>query len=314
MFRSANASIDAQALIADLPGTRMRTESQAHLLRIFVNESDRYEGRAVYETIIRLAKEQGLAGATALRAIEGYGANSRVHSVKVLHLSEDVPIVVEIIDAPERIAAFIPTLDKIVAEGVVTVEKIHVLTYRRNGGALPIGDDEIRLDISDSELEAELPVFEVPAYFGTATERARKIVESAQHSAAHSRRVFIDSVDVLLAMIAEQAGVAGNVLRHVGVDSAAVERSLRESVARDEPSNAFIRALDTKSIAAAKWLGHNYPGTEHLLIALCQIRPSAATDTLMRLGAQPRDICQEVLAVFGRHDDWQRWLADHPDM
>src|SRR3954471_1554287 len=110
----------------------MRTEGQAHLLRVFVNESDRYDGRAVYETIVRAAREQGLAGATALRAIEGFGAGGRIRSVKVLHLSEDVPIVVEIIDTPERIAAILPTIDRIVAEGVVTVEKVHVLTYRRD--------------------------------------------------------------------------------------------------------------------------------------------------------------------------------------
>src|SRR6476659_10533232 len=108
----------------------MRTESQAHLLRIFVNESDRWEGRAVYETIIRAAREQGLAGATVLRAIEGYGAGGRIHSVKVLHLSEDVPIVVEIIDTPERIAAFMPTVDKLVTEGALTIEKVQLVTYR----------------------------------------------------------------------------------------------------------------------------------------------------------------------------------------
>src|SRR4051812_5008685 len=101
----------------------MRTESQAHLLRVFVNESDRWEGRALYETIVREARDQGLAGATAFRAMEGFGVTGRIHSVKVLHLSEDVPIVVEIIDTPERIAEFLPTLDRIVAEGVVTVEK-----------------------------------------------------------------------------------------------------------------------------------------------------------------------------------------------
>src|SRR6185436_11435555 len=99
----------------------MKTELQAHLLRIFINESDRWEGRALYETLVRMAREKGMAGATALRAIEGFGAGGRVHSVKVAHLSEDVPIVVEIIDRPERIAAFLPTLDKIVAEGIVTV-------------------------------------------------------------------------------------------------------------------------------------------------------------------------------------------------
>src|SRR5215213_11805796 len=125
----------------------MRTEGHAHLLRIFVNESDRSEGRPVYETIVKAAREQGLAGATALRAVEGFGAGGRIHSVKVLHLSEDVPIVVEIIDTPERIAEFLPTLDKIVAEGVVTVEKIHVLTYRKDesGLAAPQPNEEIQL-------------------------------------------------------------------------------------------------------------------------------------------------------------------------
>src|SRR3954453_3805787 len=140
----------------------MRSEAQAHLLRIFVNQRDRWEGRALYEAIVRTAREQGLAGATAMRAIEGFGAGGRIHSVKVLHLSEDVPIVVEIIDTPERIAAFLPTLDKIVAEGIVTLEKIHVLTYRRNNtGAAPAGSsDEIQLDLGDSDPRiASAPVF-----------------------------------------------------------------------------------------------------------------------------------------------------------
>src|SRR5215212_1405000 len=140
----------------------MRTEGQAHLLRIFVNESDRSEGRALYEAIVRAAREQGLAGATAMRAIEGFGAGGRIHSVKVLHLSEDVPIVVEIIDTPERIAAFLPTLDKIVAEGIVTVEKVHILTYRPNAtepSAANIGE-EIQLDLGDSDPAiASAPVF-----------------------------------------------------------------------------------------------------------------------------------------------------------
>src|SRR3954471_9368703 len=140
----------------------MRTEGQAHLLRVFVNESDRYEGRAVYETIVRTAREQGLAGATAMRAIEGFGAGGRIHSVKGLHLSEDVPIVVEIIDTPEHIAAFLPTLDKIVAEGIVTLEKIHVLPYRRNTTeSSPASiDDELQLDLGDSDpVITSAPVF-----------------------------------------------------------------------------------------------------------------------------------------------------------
>src|SRR4051812_3119814 len=259
----------------------MRTEAQAHLLRIFINESDRWEGRAVYETIIRAAREQGLAGATAVRAIEGFGAGGRIHSVKVLHLSEDVPIVVEIIDTPEHIAAFIPTLDKIVAEGIVTVEKIHTLTYRRDSSAPAAGqpDGELQLDIDYSELADEAaPVFEAPALFATSTERTRQIIAAAQVLGTSSRRVYIDSVDVLLAMLNEGEGVAGSVLRNLGVETKTVERTLRELVTRDETSDAFIIALDAKSVAAAKWLGHNYAGTEHLLLALCEIRPSAATD------------------------------------
>src|SRR6187401_2375487 len=101
----------------------MKTDGEANLLRIFVNESDRWEGRPLYEMIIRAAKEAGLAGATALRGIEGYGISGRVHSVKVLHLSEDVPIVVEILDSAERIEAFLPVLDKMFAEGAVTIER-----------------------------------------------------------------------------------------------------------------------------------------------------------------------------------------------
>ena len=295
----------------------MRTEGQAHLLRIFVNESDRYEGRAVYETIVRAAREQGLAGATALRAIEGFGAAGRIHSVKVLHLSEDVPIVVEIIDTPERIAAFIPTLDKIVAEGIVTVEKIHILTYRRDNSATAAGQpyDEPQLDIDDGDsADDATPVFEAPTPFAMATDRTRQIIGAAQVLATSSRRVYIDSVDVLLAMLNERSGVAGNVLRNLGVETKAVERALRELVTRDETSDAFVIALDTKNMAAAKWLDHDYPGTEHLLLALCEIRPSAATDVLTRLGAQPRDVCNEVLMLLGRGEDWQRWLADHPEM
>jgi hypothetical protein len=89
---------------------------------------------------------------------------------------------------------------------------------------------------------------------------------------------------------------------------------LRDTVSRDEQSASFLKSLLAKSAAATKWLGNEYTGAEHLLLALCQIRPSAATDILMRLGAQPRDICQEVLNVIGRDGEWQRWMADHPDM
>jgi hypothetical protein len=100
----------------------------------------------------------------------------------------------------------------------------------------------------------------------------------------------------------------------LGIDCKLVERSLREIVNRDEVSSGYLKSLTTKSTAAAKWLEDEYTGAEHLLLALCQIRPSAATDLLSRLGAQPRDVSQEVLNVIGREGDWQRWMADHPDL
>jgi PII-like signaling protein len=288
----------------------MRTEGQANLLRIFVNESDRWEGRPLYEMIVRAAKEKGLAGATVLRGIEGYGISGRVHSVKVLHLSEDVPIVVEIIDTAERIAVLLPVLDKMVTEGAVTIEKVHMVVYRRDieQAAQIEFEDEIQLDTG----EADVPV----GATGTKefTDRAHQILVAAQESAAESRRVYVDSVDVLLAMLYEPRGIARNALRKLNIDCDAVERSLRETVSRDETSAAFRKALESKSVAAAKWLDDDYTGPEHLLLALCQIRPSVATDTLMRLGVQPRDICQEVLNIIGHEGSWQGWMADHLNM
>lgn len=289
----------------------MKTESQAHLLRIFVNESDRWEGRPLYECIVRAAREQGLAGATVFRAIEGYGATGRIHSVKVLHLSEDVPIVVEIFEQPERIAAFIPTLDKMVTEGAVTIEKVHLITYVRDGAeiTIPQTDDEIQLDTSD-----EVTVAGTTPVFDELTDRAGQIIAEAKVSAARSRRVYIDSVDVLLAMLHESHGISRRALTKLGIDCKIVARSLREAVNRDETSAEFQTALEAKSLAASKWLGDKSVGPEHLLLALCEIRPSAATDSLMRLGALPRDICKEVLAILDHANDWQAWLADHPEM
>jgi PII-like signaling protein len=291
----------------------MKTEGQAHLLRIFVNESDRWEGRPLYEAIIRAAKEKGLAGATALRGMEGYGASGRVHSVKVLHLSEDVPIVVEILDAAERIAVFLPVLDTMVAEGAVTIEKVHLLLYRRDSEQAEQVqfDEEIPLDTEDAQPAGQNNT--TPASLEL-TDRAHQFIIAARESAAESRRVYVDSVDVLLAMLGEPRGIAENTLRHLGLDCRAVIRLLHETVSRDELSAAYLKSLNAKSAAAAKWLEDEYTGAEHLLLALCQIRPTVATDILSRLGAQPRDICQEVLTIIGRDGDWQRWLADHPEL
>ena len=99
------------------------------LLRIYVGESDKWEGRPLYEVIVHAAREAGLAGATVLRGVMGYGRHSRMHTAKILRSSEDLPVVIEIADAAEKVDAFLPTLDEIVLEGLVTVEKVRVLRY-----------------------------------------------------------------------------------------------------------------------------------------------------------------------------------------
>jgi len=108
----------------------MKLPHEAELLRIFIGESDKHGGRPLYEVIVESARKRGMAGATVLRGLMGFGANSRVHTAKVLRLSEDLPMVIEIVDTPERIAAFLPELDELIGEGLVTLEKIRVITYR----------------------------------------------------------------------------------------------------------------------------------------------------------------------------------------
>ena len=100
------------------------------LLRIFVGENDKYEGQPLYEWIVRKARERGLAGATVLRGLEGFGAHSRLHTAKILRLSSDLPIVVEIVDTEEKIEAFLPAIDDAVEEGLATVEKVEIRFYR----------------------------------------------------------------------------------------------------------------------------------------------------------------------------------------
>lgn len=112
----------------------MKVEGEGRLLRIFVGESDRFEGRPLYEAIMLLARREGLAGATVLRGLMGFGASSRIHTAKILRLSEDLPIVVEIVDREERIAKILPQLDRMVAEGLITVEKVNVIAYRHERG------------------------------------------------------------------------------------------------------------------------------------------------------------------------------------
>jgi PII-like signaling protein len=108
----------------------MKLEGEGKLLRIFVGESDRWEGKPLYEAIVLAARERGLAGATVLRGPMGFGANSHIHTAKILRLSEDLPMVIEIVDLEDKIQAFLPELDEMVAEGLITVENVHVVRYR----------------------------------------------------------------------------------------------------------------------------------------------------------------------------------------
>ena len=108
----------------------MMLPKNGKLLRVFIGENDRHAGMPLYEWIVRTARENGLAGATVLRGLEGFGAASRLHTAKILRLSSDLPIVVEIVDTEERIEKFLPIIDAAVTEGLATVEKVEVHFYR----------------------------------------------------------------------------------------------------------------------------------------------------------------------------------------
>lgn len=112
----------------------MKLPQEAELLRIFIGESDRQGGRPLHELIVEAARKRGMAGATVLQGVLGFGAHSRIHTAKILRLSEDLPMVIEIVDRPDRIAAFLPELDTLIGEGLVTLEKIRVITYRPGTG------------------------------------------------------------------------------------------------------------------------------------------------------------------------------------
>lgn len=111
----------------------MQIPKDAVLLRVFTSESSRHEHRPLYEAIVMKAREMHLAGATVLRGPLGFGKSSRLHTSKILRLSLDLPIVIEIVDAKEKIDAFLPHLDWMMSSGLVTLEKVQVLHYRAKG-------------------------------------------------------------------------------------------------------------------------------------------------------------------------------------
>jgi len=112
----------------------MHVPREAVLLRIFIGENDRIKGRPLFEAIVLRAREAGLAGATVLRGPMSFGKSSRLHTAKVLRLSEDLPIVIEIVDTQEKIDAFLPMLDPMMGSGLVTLERVQVLQYGDTDG------------------------------------------------------------------------------------------------------------------------------------------------------------------------------------
>lgn len=114
----------------------MKLPYESQLLRVFIGEEDHYRGRSLHEAIVLKAREMGMAGATVVHGIMGFGAHSRMHTTRLLRLSEGLPVIVEIVDTPERIEAFLPILDEMVDEGLVTLEQVKVIVYRHgNDGA-----------------------------------------------------------------------------------------------------------------------------------------------------------------------------------
>lgn len=110
-------------------GILLDINGNAKLVRIYIGESDKWHGKPLYEAIVRLAREKGLAGATVLRGILGYGATSRIQSAKLLELSADLPLIVEIVDQGERISPLLPEFEAMVTNGLITVENVEVLKY-----------------------------------------------------------------------------------------------------------------------------------------------------------------------------------------
>jgi uncharacterized protein len=115
----------------------VRLGGEGKLLRIFIGESDKWHGKPLYQAIVEHLRSEGIAGATVLRAMEGFGAKSHLHTTRLLRLSEDLPLVIEVVDTEENIARVLPVLDEMMADGLVTLERVEVITYRAGNDAGP---------------------------------------------------------------------------------------------------------------------------------------------------------------------------------
>jgi hypothetical protein len=114
----------------------MKIPEDGYLLRIFIGEADHWQGKPLYEAIVVKARELHMAGATVLRGPMGFGARSRMHTAKILRLSEDLPLIIEIVDGKEKIDELMPHIDEMVQEGLVTLERVQVIKYRANSSDL----------------------------------------------------------------------------------------------------------------------------------------------------------------------------------
>jgi PII-like signaling protein len=115
----------------------VKIEGQGLLARIYIGESDTWHGRPLYEAIVHLLRDRGLAGATVLRGIEGFGARQHLHTTRILSLSTDLPVLIEVVDQEDRIRAVLPEIDAMVGDGLVTLEKVEVLVYRAEARTEP---------------------------------------------------------------------------------------------------------------------------------------------------------------------------------
>lgn len=111
----------------------MKLEGTGLLLRIYLGESDQWHGRPLYQAIVERLRERGLAGATVLRGIEGFGAKQHLHTTRLLSLSSDLPVLIEAVDSVEKIRAIIPEMDEMLGDGLITLEKVEVIVYRADG-------------------------------------------------------------------------------------------------------------------------------------------------------------------------------------
>ena len=108
----------------------MKLEGTGLLVRIYLGESDQFHGRPLYQAILERLRERGLAGATVLRGIEGFGAKQHLHSTRILSLSQDLPVLIEVVDSEANIRAVLPELDEMLGDGLMTLEKVEVIAYR----------------------------------------------------------------------------------------------------------------------------------------------------------------------------------------